>query len=67
VEARVTGGGQLLSGLDAPDLVAVTPAGTPSPEGVAALAVDGFTMPLLAVWLAGRPPLAVEQLRAALA
>lgn len=63
VEGRVTGGDQLLTDLDTPDLVAVMSAGTPSPESVIALEVDGLTMPLLVVWLAGRVPLAVEQLR----
>lgn len=63
VEGRVTGGDQLLADLDAPDLVAAMSAGTPSPDGVVGLQVDGLTMPLLVVWLAGRVPLAVEQLR----
>lgn len=55
VEARVTGGAQLLTELVAPDVVAPMPVGTASPPGVRHVAVADFTVPLLVLWRAGTP------------
>lgn len=63
VEARVTGGAQLLTELDGMDAIAAMPAGTQSPAGVRRVGIAGFTMPLLLLWPAGRPSPAVAQLR----
>ena len=66
VEARVTGGAALLTELDHQDVVALMPAGTPPRDGIAVVAVDGFALPLVLLWPAGRPSAAVERLRLAL-
>lgn len=63
VEARVTGGVQLLTELTEADAIAAMPAGTPPPDGVCRLEVAGFTMPLLVLWPTGRQPPAVQPLR----
>lgn len=67
VESRVTGGAQLLTELAEVGAIAAMPAGTASPSGVGRLDVPGFTMPLLVLWPAGRPPLALRALRDQLA
>lgn len=67
VEARVTGGAQLLTELDATEAIAAMPAGTQPPQGVCRVAVPGFTMPLTLLWPVGRPTAAVLRLREQLA
>ena len=67
VEARVTGGAALLTELAELDAVALMPAGTPPRDGIAVIDVEGFTVPLVLLWPAGRPSAAVERLRRALA
>ena len=42
------------------------PAGTPARDGIAVVAVEGFTVPLVLLWPAGRPSAAVERVRRAL-
>jgi DNA-binding transcriptional LysR family regulator len=64
VEARVTGGGVLLTELAEQGAIAAMPAGTVAPEGVRTLQVPAFTMPLVALWPAGRPSVAVSRLSA---
>ncbi len=66
VEARVTGGAAILIELDHQDVVALMPAGTPPRDGIAVVPVDGFALPLVLLWPAGRPSAAVERLRLAL-
>ena len=66
VEARVTGGAAILTELDHQDVVALMPAGTPPRDGIAVVRVDGFALPLVLLWPAGRPSAAVERLRLAL-
>jgi DNA-binding transcriptional LysR family regulator len=68
VEARVTGGaGISLADLTTTGGVSLMPAGTPPPDGVVALAIEGgFTLPLLVLWPAGRPSAAVHALLEAL-
>ena len=66
VEARVTGGAAILTELDHQDVVALMPAGTPPRDGIAVVPVDGFALPLVLLWPAGRPSAAVERLRLAL-
>jgi DNA-binding transcriptional LysR family regulator len=67
VEARVTGGAALLTELAGTDVVALMPAGTPARDGIAVIDVEGFMVPLVLLWPAGRPSAAVERLRRALA
>ncbi|MDQ3631120.1 MAG: LysR substrate-binding domain-containing protein [Actinomycetota bacterium] len=64
VEARVTGGAHMLTELVEADAIAAMPVGTSSPSGVCRLDIPAFTMPLLVLWTAGRPPQAVGRLRA---
>ncbi|MDA0164304.1 LysR family transcriptional regulator [Solirubrobacter ginsenosidimutans] len=66
VEARVTGGAAFLTPLAEEDAVALMPAGTPPRDGVAIVAVEAFTVPLVLLWPAGLPSAAVGRLRAAL-
>jgi DNA-binding transcriptional LysR family regulator len=68
VEARVTGGvGISLTELPGGGAVSLMPAGTPAPEGVVALAIEGgFALPLVVLWPAGRPSPAVPALLEAL-
>lgn len=66
VEARITGGDQLLLELVEAAAIAVMSAGTPSPDGVNRVDVPGFTMPLLVLWAAGRAPRAAGELREAM-
>jgi DNA-binding transcriptional LysR family regulator len=68
IEARVTGAaGVSLADLPATGAISVMPAGTPAPEGVAAVALEGgFALPLLLLWPAGRPSPAVQALLEAL-
>lgn len=63
VQAQVTGGAQLLTDLTETDAIAAMPAGTVSPPSVCHLDVPEFTMPLLVLWVAGRPPQGVQELR----
>jgi DNA-binding transcriptional LysR family regulator len=65
-EARVTGGAAFLSTLAEERAVALVPAGTPPRDGVALVPVDGFSVPFVVLWPAGRPSAAVARLRAAL-
>lgn len=67
VEARVTGGQQVLTELVEVGAVAAMPVGTQSPGGVHALSIPGFTVPLVVLWPAGRPSHAVGLLREQLA
>lgn len=67
VEARVTGGQQILTELVEAGAIAAMPVGTQSPPGVHALTVTGFTVPLVVLWAAGRPSPAVRLLREQLA
>jgi DNA-binding transcriptional LysR family regulator len=66
VETKVTGGSVQLTELDRRDAIAAMPVATPSPPGVVVLEVDGFTLPFQLLWAAGRPPVWVERIRAAL-
>jgi DNA-binding transcriptional LysR family regulator len=68
VEARVTGGaGISLTELAVTGAVALMPAGTPPPHGVVAVALEeGFALPLVVLWPAGRPSPAVHALLEAL-
>lgn len=66
VEARVTGGAAFLTELAELDAVALMPAGTPPRDGVVAIPVADFTVPLVLLWAAGRPSAAVARLRRAL-
>ena len=63
IEAHVTGGGALLAELDRPDTIAIMPTGTACPVGVVSIPVTDFALPLLVLWLAGRPPHAISRLR----
>jgi DNA-binding transcriptional LysR family regulator len=62
-EARVSGGAQLLTELNDAGTVAAMPAGTRPPQGLIALDVECFLMPLLALWRSERAPEAVARLR----
>jgi DNA-binding transcriptional LysR family regulator len=62
VEARITGGGILLTELAEREAVAAMPVGTVAPEGVQSLSVPDFTMPLVVLWPIGRPVDAVRKL-----
>ena len=66
VEARVTGGAAILTELAEQDVVALMPAGTWTREGIASVPVEGFAVPLVLLWPAGRPSAAVERLRLAM-
>ena len=63
VEAHVTGGAILLAELDDDDAIAIMPAGTECPDGVISVAIADFTLPLLVIWPAGRPPKALDRLK----
>jgi DNA-binding transcriptional LysR family regulator len=67
VEAKVTGGSVQLTELDRVEAIAAMPAGTPTPPGVAALRVEGFTLPLRLLWPTGRPPVWIDRVREAMA
>lgn len=67
VEARVTGGPEILVELAAAGAVALMPEGTPVPAGVVVVPLaDRPTLPLYVLWAAGRAAPAAERLRAAL-
>lgn len=63
VEGRVTGGPAFLTELDGADAFAVMPSGTTPPAGVVGLSVDDFELPLIVLWPAGLPSVAVARLR----
>lgn len=39
------------------------PTGTASPDGVISIPIEGFTLPLIMLWPAGRPSQAIQRLR----
>lgn len=64
IEARVTGGAELLTELgSAHDEIAVMPTGTPTPLGVLSIPVVDLELPLFVLWPAGLPPRSVQRLR----
>ena len=67
VQARVTGGAVLLDEVAQQHAVAVMPTGSFCPPGVVGVPVEDFSLPLRAVWLAGRVPDSLNRLRRALA
>jgi DNA-binding transcriptional LysR family regulator len=68
VEARVTGGGVLLTQqLLEERAVALVPTGTPPPPGARCMPVRDFAAPLWLLWPAGLPPAAVRRLAQAMA
>ncbi|HET9094669.1 MAG TPA: LysR family transcriptional regulator [Solirubrobacteraceae bacterium] len=68
VEARVTGGAELLTELALKrDAVAIMPTGTSTPADVVSIPIEDLALPLLVLWPAGLPPRSVVRLGQAMA